>query len=148
MKKALLASLITYFSLLFAIVAMMITYFVIKRSGSALDISGLFKAVSWVFAAFVLTFAVVIVFLIIYPKKLRKEYYEKVTPIVQEHLQKFGQTPCRVVVTSKVKDVYVSFMMANENDTYHFCLKESPLTRTEASRLSMNFITEIYGKQL
>ena len=139
MKKGLLASLIVYFSLLLAVAVMMLTYILLKNNG--VQSQQLFKAVTYVFIAFVVSFAAVIVFLILYPKTLEKVYKANIVNFVNEHMEKYPGTTSKAVVTYENKKVYLSFIMSEkEMDTYCFELKEKPLTKNEPSRISYNIL--------
>ncbi len=142
MKKALLASLIAYLALLVAVVTMMIVYVAMGDNAY----KPLFISISVVFGVFVLVFVLIIILLVLYPKKLSKEYKEKLAPIIEEHGKKYGEKHGRIVVSNKENTVFVSFIMDEANDTYTFELKEKPLTKSEASRIAFNAIGELYGQ--
>ncbi|MCR5741867.1 MAG: hypothetical protein K6G38_05385 [Gammaproteobacteria bacterium] len=142
MKKGLLASLIAYAMLLVSVVAMMLTYIILKNQG--VRNHALFNAVTYVFIAFVVVFIAVIVLLILYPKTLQKEYRSNIEGFLKEHNEKYPNNLGQVVVTYKDKNVYIAFIMGEkEMDTYSFVLKEKPLTKSEPKRMTYNTIEEI-----
>ncbi len=145
MKKGLLASLIVYFALLIAVAAMMLTYILLKNDPhNVVNLQKLFKAVTYVFIAFVVSFAAVVVLLILYPKTLEKIYKQNIVGFVKEHLEKYPGTTSKAVVTYENKKVYVSFIMSEkEMDTYCFELKEKPLTKNEPIRIAYNILNSL-----
>lgn len=145
MKKGLLASLIVYFSLLIAVAVMMLTYIVLKsKHFDVVKLQQLFQAVTYVFIAFVVSFAAVIVLLILYPRVLEKVYRQNIVGFVKEHLEKYPGTTSKAVVTYEDKKVYLSFIMnENEMDTYCFELKEKPLTKNEPTRIAYNILNSL-----
>jgi len=149
MKKALIASLISYIVLLLSVVVMMVIYIILDKQTttpiSAESLKALFTTVSVFFGLFVLMFVAVIILIVMYPKVVGKEYRVKIEPIIKEHVAKYGDKPGRVYVVNKDKTVIISFIMEEEKDTYSFELKEKPLTKSEVSRMSLNCISEIYG---
>ena len=148
MKKGLIATLIAYVLLLIAVAAMMLTYVILKNQNTP-NISGLFKAVTYVFIAFVVVFVAVIVFLVLYPKLLTKEYKNHIKGFMEEHKQKYPDANGQVVVTYKDMNVYFSYFMSEQDiDSYSFTLKEKPLTKAEPKRIAMNAFEELMAEEL
>ena len=148
MKKGLIATLVTYVLLLLAVAAMMLTYVILKNQNTP-NISGLFKAVTYVFIAFVVVFVGVIALLLLYPKMLTKEYKNHIKEFMAEHKQKYPDANGQVVVTYKDSIVYFSYFMSEQDiDSYSFKLKEKPLTKSEPKRIAMNAFEELMAEEL
>ena len=150
MKKGLIASLILYFALLLSVAVMMLTYIILKNSPHYVgSLTKLFKAVTYVFIAFVVSFAAVIVLIILYPKMLEKKYRAEIEKFVEEHTTKYPNTQSKAVATYKDKKVYISFIMSEtEIDTYCFELKEKPLTKNEPIRISYNILNGLLEEKI
>ena len=148
MKKGLIATLIAYVLLLLAVAAMMLTYVILKNNNTP-NISGLFKAVTYVFIAFVVVFIAVIAMLVIYPKVLQKEYKSHIEGFMKEHKEKYPDADGQIVITYKDKNVFFSYFMSEQDiDSYSFTLKEKPLTKSEPKRIAMNAVEELLSEQL
>lgn len=148
MKKALIASLIAYFTSILTIIALMITYMIVNGTSPKPDMKPFFNAVVIAFVVFLAIFIIVSVLLIIYPKVLKKYYYSKLKPIIDSHKAKYGDLPTKTYVFYEKTKVYVSFIMGEEKDTYTFELKETPMSRNEPSKMVSNIMIDIYGRKI